>query len=69
MTPLLSREQAAALLRISVDSFARHVQAHLPSVRIGRQLMFDEKDLETWVESQKGGHGAAAGDDRAAVGA
>lgn len=38
MTPLLSREQAAALLGVSVDTFARRVQSEIPSVRIGRQL-------------------------------
>jgi len=46
----LTREEAAASLGMSVDSFERHVQPHLRLVRKGRLRLVPVSELERWVE-------------------
>jgi len=55
VTALLSRAQAAQLCGVSLDTFERHVQRHLPAIRIGRQLRYDPRDIEQWLEQNKRG--------------
>src|SRR4051794_14427038 len=50
---LLSRDDAASFLGISLTTFQEHVQSQLPVVRIGRRLLFDLEDLKIWVDRQK----------------
>ncbi len=52
---LLTREEAAQLLRVSLQTFKRHVMKELPHVMIGTLVRFDRKDLLTWLEKQKVG--------------
>jgi excisionase family DNA binding protein len=50
---LLSAREAASLLGVSLSTFKDAVRAELPSVAIGRRVLFDKKDLETWASSHK----------------
>jgi hypothetical protein len=47
---LVSKELAATLLSISVDTFERTVMADVRNVRIGRRVLFSVADLGAWVE-------------------
>lgn len=47
---LVSKELAARLLSISVDTFERVVMPDIRVVRIGRRVLFAVADLGTWVE-------------------
>jgi hypothetical protein len=46
---LVSKEHAARLLSISVDTFERAVMADVRTVRIGRRVLFAIADLRAWV--------------------
>jgi hypothetical protein len=45
----LTREEAAAALGMSIDSFERHVQPTLRMVRLGRMRLVPVAELERWV--------------------
>jgi hypothetical protein len=47
---LVSKELAARLLSISIDTFERVVMADIRTVRIGRRVLFAVGDLGDWVE-------------------
>lgn len=47
---LVSKELAAKLLSISVDTFERAVMPDIQVVRIGRRVLFSVAHLGTWVE-------------------
>ena len=44
-----TREQAAALLAMSVDYFDEHVRPDLPVLRKGRERIYLVEDLEKWA--------------------
>jgi hypothetical protein len=46
----LSREEAAAALGMSLDSFERHVQPTLQLVRLGRMRLVPVREIERWLE-------------------
>jgi hypothetical protein len=46
----LSREEAAASLGMSLDSFERHVQPTLRLCRLGRIRLVPITELERWLE-------------------
>jgi hypothetical protein len=46
----LSREEAAAALGMSLDSFERHVQPTLRLVRLGRMRLVPVREIERWLE-------------------
>jgi len=45
----LGREEAAASLGMSLDSFERHVQPSLRLVRLGRMRLVPIGELERWL--------------------
>jgi hypothetical protein len=47
---LLTRQQAAATLAMSLSHFERHVQPHLPVVRSGQLLLYRPVDLQRWAD-------------------
>ncbi len=47
---LVSKELAAKLLSISVDTFERTVMPDVRNVRIGRRVLFPVGELGAWVE-------------------
>ena len=49
VTLALSKPDAAAALGISINSFERHVQPHLPVVRLGKLRLFPVEELERWL--------------------
>jgi hypothetical protein len=50
----LSREEAAASLGISLDSFERHVQPDLNLIRRGRLRLVPVAELERWASNEAG---------------
>jgi predicted DNA-binding transcriptional regulator AlpA len=52
---LLTREDVAKRLRISLRSFALHVRPELQPIRIGRRVLFREEEVAAWVDRQQGG--------------
>jgi integrase len=49
---LLSRQQAAAALAMSLRHFERNVQPSLPCVRSGQLMLYRTKDLESWADER-----------------
>jgi len=49
---LLSKQEAAASLGMSVRHFERHVQARLRCVRSGQLTLFLLRELERWAEDE-----------------
>jgi excisionase family DNA binding protein len=45
----LTREQAAAALGMSLDSFERYVQPHIRMIRVGRLRLVPVAELERWA--------------------
>lgn len=45
----LTREEAAASVGMSLDSFGRHVQPTLRLVRLGRMRLVPVGELEQWL--------------------
>ena len=52
---LLNAQDAAALLGVSASTFRDVVRPELPTVRIGRRVAFDRKDVERWALEHKVG--------------
>jgi hypothetical protein len=48
----LTREEVAAAIGISVDSFARHLQPDVRMVRLGKLRLVPVIELERWAEEQ-----------------
>jgi hypothetical protein len=46
----LTREEAAASLGMSIDSFERHVQPELRLIRRGRLRLVSPTELERWAD-------------------
>jgi excisionase family DNA binding protein len=47
----VTREQAAAALGVSLNTFERHIQPQLRVVRVGRLRIFAVRELERWLEA------------------
>jgi hypothetical protein len=47
---VVSKEIAAKLLSVSIDTFERSVMPNVRNVRIGRRVLFVVADLDAWVE-------------------
>jgi excisionase family DNA binding protein len=50
---LLTVEQVAARLGVSPKTVRRLMRRGLPSVRLGRLVRFEQRDLLRWVEARK----------------
>jgi hypothetical protein len=50
----LTREEAAAAIGMSLDSFERHVQPHLRLLRLGRLRLVPVRELERWADEHAG---------------
>ena len=48
----LTREEAAASVGMSLDSFERHVQPTLRLVRLGRMRLVPIGELERWLDER-----------------
>ena len=46
----LTREEAAAALSMSLDSFERHVQPSIRMCRLGRMRRVPVRELDRWLE-------------------
>jgi hypothetical protein len=49
---LLTRNEAAESLGVSLSHFKRHVQPHIPCVYSGQLRLYRPRDLERWVDAQ-----------------
>lgn len=47
---LLTREESASSLGMSLRHFQRHVQPHLPCVYSGQLRLYRPEDLRRWTE-------------------
>lgn len=47
----VNRDEAAAALGVSVDSFDRHIRPQLPVIRLGRMVLFAVGELEQWAKA------------------
>jgi hypothetical protein len=52
---LLSRDASAKYLSVSLSTFKKHVRPRIKPVLVGTCVMFDLRDLDQWVETQKDG--------------
>ena len=50
----LTRDEAAASLGMSLDSFERHVQPSIRMCRLGRMRLVPVRELERWLEQNAG---------------
>ena len=57
---LLSKQEAAISLGMSVRHFERHVQGELRYVRCGQLTLYLLRDLERWAEDEAALGGRAA---------
>lgn len=46
----LTREEAAAALGMSLDSFERHIQPTLRLVRLGRMVLVPVREIDRWLD-------------------
>lgn len=49
---LMTRDEAARALNMSLSHFQRHAQGQLPCVRSGRLKLYRRRDLERWIDSE-----------------
>jgi hypothetical protein len=49
---LLTRQQVAEALNMSLSHFQRHVQPYLPCVYSGRKRLYRPADLEEWARRE-----------------
>jgi len=49
---LVSKQEAAAALAMSVRHFERYVQANVPCVHCGQLTLYRPRDLERWADSR-----------------
>jgi excisionase family DNA binding protein len=49
----ISREEAADLLGVSLNSFERHVQPHVRTVRVGRRILIPISAVEAFLNGDQ----------------
>jgi hypothetical protein len=54
-SPLLTRHEAAGYCRVGLRTFDRRVSPHVRALSIGARILFDRRDIDTWLETQKDG--------------
>jgi len=54
-SPLLTRDEAARYCRVGLRTFDRRVAPHVRVLSIGARILFDRRDIDTWLETQKDG--------------
>jgi hypothetical protein len=57
---LLTRQEAAAVLGMSLRHFQRHVQPYVRCVYSGQLRLYRPRDLERWADGRAGGYRQAA---------
>jgi excisionase family DNA binding protein len=57
-SPIFTKAEAAQYCRISMRTFERMVQRHLPTIPIGSRIFYHKEDLDKWLEQQKAGSSA-----------
>jgi hypothetical protein len=55
-SPLLTRDEAARYCRVGLRTFDRRVAPHVRALSIGARILFDRRDIDSWLEGQKDGH-------------
>ena len=54
-SPLLTRDEAAGYCRVGLRTFDRRVAPHVRALSIGARILFDRRDIDSWLEEQKDG--------------
>ena len=60
-SPLLTRDEAARYCRVGLRTFDRRVAPHVLALSIGARILFDRRDIDTWLETQKDGRSVEIG--------
>ena len=60
-SPLLTRHEAARYCRVGLRTFDRRVAPHVRALSIGARILFDRRDIDTWLETQKDGRSVEIG--------
>jgi len=55
-SPLLTTDEAAMYCRVGLRTFDRRVAPYVRTVPIGARRLFDRRDIDRWLETQKDGH-------------
>ena len=55
-SPLLTRDEAAGYCRVGLRTFDRRVAPQVRGLCIGGRCLFDRRDIDRWLETQKDGH-------------
>lgn len=51
----LTKQEAADYMRISISLFKK-IQNAIPCIKLGRRVLYDKKDLDTYLENVKNEH-------------
>ena len=60
-SPLLTRHEAAGYCRVGLRTFDRRVSPHVRALSIGARILFDRRDIDRWLETQKDGRSVEIG--------
>ncbi len=60
-SPLLTRDEAASYCRVGLRTFDRRVAPYVQAVPIGTRRLYQRKDIDTWLETQKDGRSLVTG--------
>ena len=60
-SPLLTRDEAARYCRVGLRTFDRRVSPQVRVLSIGARILFDRRDIDTWLETQKDGRSLVTG--------
>lgn len=52
---ILTKQEAADYVKVSLTSFKKNIQPEIPAIKIGRNIRFDSEDLDAYLIAHKTG--------------
>ncbi len=49
----MTKQEAADYVKVCLSSFKKNIQPVIPAIKIGRRVLFDQKDLDKYLEDHK----------------
>ena len=49
----MTKQEAADYMKVCLSSFKKNIQSKVPAIKIGRRVLFDQKDLDAYMEAHK----------------
>ena len=49
----MTKQEAADYMKVCLSSFKKNIQPEVPAIKIGRRVLFDQKDLDAYMEAHK----------------